>query len=620
MQLYNNQPVKSLNYAKKALVLAENTKQTKYLILTYGTLAATYWALSNYSAALDYLFKKLKILEKEKEHRELAKTYKHIALVLFSSEQDSLAMMYINKSIAICEKYNFKTGIADAYNLKANIKFQAGDTVNIEQLWIKSKEIYEQNNKLLKAAAIEHNLGMLFFEKKLYHKALKSFEYLLNISRQNNDKLSVTSSIENIGSVYEEMGDFESARTYYIQMRDSSEKYNFPVLEMRAYYSLFRLDSTAGNYRSALNNYITHTQLRDSIYSNDKEEKISELQIKYETEKTEKENIALRKEKRINMLILIALGVGFFLVIIILFFLWKIVKIKQKHNQLLIKSNKEILSQQEKIEAQNNKLKKQSEELLKHEEYLKNLVEKRTKELLKVNEKAKESDKLKSAFLTNLSHEIRTPLNAIMGFVDILTTHQLNSGERDKYLEIIQGSSNRLLEVINNIVDLSKIETGKMDIHKQEFQVRETILELLEEFKDEKTEFVKLIFDNKDDFHDIKLYTDKGHFIQILKNLLDNALKFTEKGKVNLGYKPTKDDFVEFYVKDTGIGIPKEYRKSIFEQFRKIELEKEKLYPGTGLGLSISKSLVKVLGGKMWLVDDYEAGAMFVFTLPCKKS
>jgi len=167
MQLHNNQSVKSLNYAKKALELAENTKQTKYLILTYGTMAATYWALSNYSEALNYLFKKLKILEKEKEHRELAKTYKHIALVLFSSEQDSLVMMYINKSIAICEKYNFKTGIADAYNLKANIKFHAGDTGNIEHLWIKSKEIYEQNNELLKAAAIEHNLGMLFLKKTL---------------------------------------------------------------------------------------------------------------------------------------------------------------------------------------------------------------------------------------------------------------------------------------------------------------------------------------------------------------------------------------------------------------------------------------------------------------------
>ena len=278
--------------------------------------------------------------------------------------------------------------------------------------------------------------------------------------------------------------------------------------------------------------------------------------------------------------------------------------------------NKEILLQKNQISEQNEELRIQSEELILHEEHLKELVDERTKELIIAKEKAEESDKLKSAFLTNVSHEIRTPMNAIIGFSDILARSDISNAERDEYLGIIQGSSSKLLNLIDDIIDLSKIEVEKINIHKAEFALKEVMLDLLSKFSNQKPSQIELNYNYNENNDHISIYTDASRFKQILGNLLDNALKFTDSGQINFGYNIRNGQKIEFYVKDTGIGIPLDKQEMIFDRFRKIEDDNARLYKGTGLGLTISKCLTKMLGWEMWLDTDYENGSLFKFTLP----
>ena len=187
--LYSNKPKKSLEYSKEALKISENSNYLKYLPDTYTAIAAACWALGDYAIGLDYLFKKLKIHERKNEYEKIAKTNKRIAIILNDYDKDSLALVYINKSLDICIEHEYRIGIADAYNIIANIYFEKSQYNGVEDYWQKALQIYIVENKILKAATIEHNLGMLYYDNQNYEKALKSFNYLLEICIQFNNNL-----------------------------------------------------------------------------------------------------------------------------------------------------------------------------------------------------------------------------------------------------------------------------------------------------------------------------------------------------------------------------------------------------------------------------------------------
>ena len=230
--------------------------------------------------------------------------------------------------------------------------------------------------------------------------------------------------------------------------------------------------------------------------------------------------------------------------------------------------------------------------------------------------KAEEADKLKSAFLANMSHEIRTPMNAIVGFADLLAKNNIRDKERDEYLGIIKGSSNNLLNLINDIIDLSKIEIEEVSIKKIDFTIREVMLDLLSKYSNQKPSCIDMVYDKQEKDYDIRIFSDPFRFKQIMNNLLNNAIKFTDSGFINFGFTIKKDQKIEFYVKDTGIGISKDKQEIIFERFRKVEDNNAKLYRGTGLGLTISKSLTELLDGEIWVESKLKKGSIFKFTLP----
>ncbi len=263
--------------------------------------------------------------------------------------------------------------------------------------------------------------------------------------------------------------------------------------------------------------------------------------------------------------------------------------------------------------------KKQEQVLLKqNEEYatLNQEYKDINKNLTLAIEKSKESDQLKAAFLQNISHEIRTPMNSILGFMGLLKTPNLNVKEQQSFIDIVMSSSNRMLNTLRDILDISKIETGQVRVNLSSININTELEKLYNFFNPEvvnKGMILKLSTSLPSE--EVHLTTDREKFCATLTKLINNSIKYSNKGSINFGYVK-KENYLEFYVEDTGIGIPKERQKAIFDRFVQAELQEIKVWEGSGLGLSISKAYIEMLGGKIWLESNVGSGTKFYFTIP----
>ncbi|MEI7501242.1 MAG: PAS domain S-box protein [Bacteroidota bacterium] len=265
---------------------------------------------------------------------------------------------------------------------------------------------------------------------------------------------------------------------------------------------------------------------------------------------------------------------------------------EHKLSELLLKNKSE------QIEAQNKKYKQLNEELF---------VSK---------ERAEESDRLKSTFLANMSHEIRTPMNGILGFSELLQVPHLTGEEQQEYISMIERSGKRMLNIISDIVNISKIESGQMDSSISETNISQQI-EFIYTFFNPAAEKkgIALLFKNTLTSKESIIKTDREKIYAIFTNLVGNAIKYTNEGFIEFGVEK-KGDYLEFFVKDTGGGVPENQQEIIFERFRQGNDLITRPYEGTGLGLSISKAYVEMLGGKIWLESEFGKGSTFFFTLP----
>ncbi len=243
--------------------------------------------------------------------------------------------------------------------------------------------------------------------------------------------------------------------------------------------------------------------------------------------------------------------------------------------------------------------------------------------MLEARQKAMESDKLKSAFLANMSHEIRTPLNAIVGFTQIILEENLTNEEKTRYFEYIYQNSNQLINLINDIIDLSKLESQQLTIREVATHLNQHLDEIREVVENEKkhrekSHLIVLVEKEFDDNH-AEILTDPYRLRQIMLNLLINAIKFTPKGFIQFGYRRMQGNHLLFFVRDSGIGVEKEKAEEIFYYFRQLEQPLNKINSGTGLGLAICRNLVNLMGGKIWVESQPGKGSTFFFTLPYKK-
>lgn len=243
-------------------------------------------------------------------------------------------------------------------------------------------------------------------------------------------------------------------------------------------------------------------------------------------------------------------------------------------------------------------------------------------ELKEARDRAKESDRLKTSFLANMSHEIRTPMNGILGFANLLRDPELSEEKRDLYLKHIDHSSQQLLNIIDDIIDISKIESEQLKISNKPVRINGILDEIYSSFfhriRGDAPGEKKVAFnlEKGNASKDFTIVTDDFRLSQVFNNLIGNAIKFTPEGQINFGYNLKQNRYIEFFVSDTGIGIPNNKIRLIFDRFGQVNQESSQQPSGTGLGLPISKSLVDLMGGEMWVESVVGEGSCFYFTLP----
>lgn len=245
------------------------------------------------------------------------------------------------------------------------------------------------------------------------------------------------------------------------------------------------------------------------------------------------------------------------------------------------------------------------------------------KKLQEANKRLEELDGLKSAFIANISHEIRTPMNSIIGFSHLLCIGDIEEEKKNRYFRLIRDNSQQLLRIVNNMLDISKLETHQFTTKKAPFRINELIDDILIYVHDKVGISNKPIvvrfskgFDNSSDL----IVSDRTHIYQIFTNLIDNAIKFTKQGNIEFGYKlMAPSSALEFYVRDTGKGISKGMQSVVFEQFRQEQNSTSRGYGGIGLGLPIAKGIIELLGGDIRIVSEVDKGSTFYFTIPYEK-
>jgi signal transduction histidine kinase/Tfp pilus assembly protein PilF len=652
--IINKNPQDALEYAKMAIAIASRIEDNDKTAEGHLHLARAHFIIGNYNVAL--------------ESAEIANNH-------FVSQADSVGLTEIHQlygqiytrigdfkkaldntqsAFIIAGKLKLSDKVAELVRETGNIYFYFGENAIALDFFQKSLKISQENNNLEGIAKAYNNMGRLYSELGNFDHALECLRKSLDYKNKDDDRMSYANTLLNIGVVYLNKGDSQQALTYLQQSNQIYSSYqNSEGIANSLYYigkvfsqikrynqALAVFDeawevasqtnskrllvlisegkataySETGDYRRAYLHFKEYDELRESVFGEEKGKLLIELEARYQIQAKQKQIELLSKEKELTESEEKKVKIWFALLFIVVLFLLSLTYFIYSRFRFKSKANAELLD-----EIAHRKLFEAKLQIFQEE--LEALVEERTQELKKAKEKAEESDKLKTAFLTNMSHEIRTPMNAIVGFSYLLTDPESNEDMKNEYIKIIRSNGEILMNLINDILDISLIESGQLKTKQKPVAVPALLDELKLFYDKEKEKYRKqhlsIIQDYDKNAEQLIISTDKVRFHQIMTNLLSNAIKFTEEGSITYGFRVSDMDEVLFFIKDTGEGIPPDRHQVIFERFSKFgDINETKLFSGTGLGLAICNELVNLLGGKIWL-DSYPGkGSTFYFTLP----
>ena len=570
---------KALEYFLKELPVAEESGIKSHVIRNLNNIGDIYLLQDKYPEALNYQFKALKLATETGDKSNMAGEYLNICLIYYKLNDDAKAKEYESKGLNIIEKLDDKNDIVHTLMKIGNVYRDRGNYRKALLYYYQTLKITEELHWQEDNIITLGNIGAMYLtiEKDTAEPYIHSVRNIAGVVKKTGADTLIPKSKKaclNKAIQYLETGIMLGNKIGYIQ--------ELPKIAT----SLSEAQSLSGNYKGALESFKLAATIKDSLFSIENIKKIANLESKRETELKEKQIevqrlqiVAAKNERKYYLAGLAAfvlLSVGMF---------------GRFHS---VRRNKKQLEDKNRVIA----------------------IEKENADRSRI--RAERSEQFKQQFLANMSHEIRTPMNAVSGITDLLLQKSPRPDQL-AYLQAISKSSDILLHVINDILDLSKIEAGKLELEKIEFSLPDTLKQVTDTLSYKAEEKgLQLIAHIDDNVPDV-LIGDPYRLNQVLINLGGNAIKFTEKGGVQIDVKQVGEENGElalrFAVTDTGIGIPPDKLQKLFESFAQVNSSDTRKFGGTGLGLSISKQLVELQGGNISVESKESSGTTFSFVI-----
>lgn len=530
------------------------------LLMDLGRL---YYDVGDYPSAMKYYSEARNVFESaEIIHEDYGGLMHYIGSVFKRQYEDSIAATYYQKMIEIGEEHNLPLVKAEGLYLLADVYGYAGDLEMELSCTFKALDIYEQEGDETGIVQSLLALARAYYYGGDHPKAIEFCNKALE-RNQGRSKTIDFNGHRYLGRIYAKQGDYKTAQEFFAKalvIAESTEEKRWINLK-NLYYTIAGAYVNQGDWESAYEALEKYINYQDTLVMKENRNVVFELEQRYEKEKKEAEILVLNKDAELQSsrlakqrIALIASTLGILLILVIAYSIYTGKK------------------------------------------------------------RAERAERHKEQFLANMSHEIRTPMHAVSGMTKILLRNQPKEDQK-KYLKAISESASNLLVILNDILDLSKVEDGKLTIEQIPIDLRrviENVVNMLKEKAEEKE--VALAFQLSDEVPQM-IIGDPTRLTQILLNLIGNALKFTEEGSIEVLAKVVKDDLV-VSIKDTGIGIPKNKLEQVFGSFEQVDLSTTRRFGGTGLGLSITKKLVELQHGRIWVESELGKGSVFSFSLP----
>ena len=602
--------VSSLHSLKLAADIFESILDSNNLAQAYNRIGVAYNRMGRYNNAIVALTDALEIRQKLGDSLPIASTYNNLGISYAGVNQLDAAIEAFTKSYTIYNALNNREGESFSLNNLGRIHLDNNDYQPALKHFIRSSELKMALNDSVGLANSLQNIAKVYAAQNSLDKAI---EYLLDATKIYNKtrhSFGLASAYSFLAEIYLQIGDPRAALDYIQKSQNIASLKESREQALKNLRLLSDYHYQIGSYQKSSDYLLDYIINREEYFNDQVSSQIAEFSVMYQSEQEfqakkllemnlELEKVKVQKSKFIqNSLLLITIFLSGLLVISTLFM--RRYKLK---NRAFAKVNAEL-------NHINN--------------HLEIIVENRTRDLLEALQQARESDRLKSTFLANMSHEIRTPLNSILGFSKQLLDQSLDPATKGQYIGIINRKGRGLLQIINDIITISLLDTGQVEVRESSFNLNQLLYELHSKFNNDnyirKKPSLELKLSVSLSDSRSTIVSDPSKIEQIITNLLENSFKFTSVGSINFGYSVENNQTIKFFVKDTGVGISEGKQERIFSQFNKDLDDVSAEMGGTGLGLPICKGLVNLLKGNIWFKSLVGQGTTFYFEIPYQTS